>query len=87
MSSYPYDTELPDEDLLDEEEAEEAGEHEHWRIVADKGQNVTRVDKFLMDHMPDTSRWLLWAGMGVIISSGMSIICSTVSTRMPSWEF
>ena len=48
----------------DEEDLEDWGaesqaaptEHEHWRIVSDKGQAVVRVDKFLMDHMPDTSR-------------------------------
>ena len=56
MNSNPYDTDLLDEDFLEEEESASAEEHEHWRIVADKGQNVTRVDKFLMDHMPDTSR-------------------------------
>ena len=56
MNSNPYDTDLLDEDFLEEEESASAEEHEHWRIVVDKGQNVTRVDKFLMDHMPDTSR-------------------------------
>lgn len=30
--------------------------YEHYRIEADRGQAVVRVDKFLMDHMPDTSR-------------------------------
>lgn len=42
---------------LDEEFSEELPEeHEHWRIEVDKGQSSVRVDKFLMDHMPGTSR-------------------------------
>ena len=55
---------LPDEEWDGEDELDEwedspqdtPAEHEHWRIVSDKGQAVVRVDKFLMDHMPDTSR-------------------------------
>ncbi len=54
----------PDEGWENEEDLDEwepsseetPSEHEHWRIVSDKGQAVVRVDKFLMDHMPDTSR-------------------------------
>ena len=61
------DDELDDE-LLDgpfspeqDEEASLLGERteegfEHWRIEVDKGQSSVRVDKFLMDHMPGTSR-------------------------------
>lgn len=30
--------------------------YEHFRIVADKGQQLLRVDKFLLDHLKDTSR-------------------------------
>ena len=30
--------------------------YEHRRVVADSGQNPVRVDKFLMDHLRDTSR-------------------------------
>jgi len=49
---------IDEEDLDDLETSSEASpsEHEHWRIVSDKGQAIVRVDKFLMDHMPDTSR-------------------------------
>lgn len=54
------DEELLDDDLLDGEDTEEGdgtGElYEHQRVVADKGQNPIRVDKFLMDHLRDTSR-------------------------------
>ena len=60
MNSELEDIDLFDEDLLLEDEAEDEGalqeEHEHWRIVADKGQGPLRIDKFLMDHLGDTSR-------------------------------
>ena len=52
-------TELEEDILLDDElelEEELPEEHEHWRIEVDKGQSSVRVDKFLMDHMPGTSR-------------------------------
>ena len=36
---------------------EEAAElYEHYRVVADKGQQLLRIDKFLLDHLKDTSR-------------------------------
>ena len=41
-------------DDVDEEDG--GGLYEHFRVVADKGQQVLRVDKFLMAHLPDTSR-------------------------------
>ena len=46
------------DDILDDDDVLGAGqeEHEHWRIAVDKGQASVRVDKFLMDHMPGTSR-------------------------------
>lgn len=37
-------------------ETEEAALYEHRRVVADSGQNPIRVDKFLMDHLPGTTR-------------------------------
>lgn len=42
------------DDLVDEEEG--GALYEHFRIVADKGQQLLRVDKFLLDHLRDTSR-------------------------------
>ena len=45
--------------LLEESEEGVSSEgtlYEHRRVVADKGQNPMRVDKFLMDHLGDTSR-------------------------------
>jgi len=52
------DTELYadlDDDLDDELEPSSAL-YEHRRVVADKGQEPLRVDKFLLDHLRDTSR-------------------------------
>lgn len=49
-----------EEAFLTEEfsENEELGTslYEHFRVVADKGQQLLRVDKFLLDHLRDTSR-------------------------------
>lgn len=39
-----------------ESEEEEGALYEHYRVVADRGQQLLRVDKFLMAHLPDTSR-------------------------------
>ncbi|MBO4800763.1 MAG: RluA family pseudouridine synthase [Bacteroidaceae bacterium] len=56
------DTLLPnaeDELELDDEGLESAPDgtlYEHRRVVADKGQTLLRVDKFLMEHLRDTSR-------------------------------
>ena len=57
----PEDLEgLDDEALeLDDEGLETAPDgtlYEHRRVVADKGQTLLRVDKFLMEHLRDTSR-------------------------------
>lgn len=44
------------EDQLKEENNSEEELYEHHKVVADKGQEVLRVDKFLMDRIPNTSR-------------------------------
>ena len=44
-----------DTDDVDESE-EENGLYEHFRFVADQGQQLLRVDKFLVDHMQKASR-------------------------------
>src|SRR5690554_2155827 len=41
-------------DHINEDEQEEL--YEHYRFIADKGQEVLRIDKFLMDRIPNTSR-------------------------------
>ena len=60
MSRPAEDIDLVEDELLEEDGPETAAlpheEHEHWRIVADKGQSPIRIDKFLMDHLGDTSR-------------------------------
>ena len=46
-----------EEILFDEEQcADENGMYEHYRFVADKGQGLLRVDKFLVARMEGTSR-------------------------------
>ena len=35
---------------------EESSLYEHFRVVADKGQELMRVDKFLIEHLPHASR-------------------------------
>lgn len=56
MNRIPYEIDIEQEEELYAEAGSPAEEHEHWRIVADKGQNTMRVDKFLMVHLGDTSR-------------------------------
>ncbi|XOV67105.1 MAG: RluA family pseudouridine synthase [Fluviicola sp.] len=43
-----------EEHKVDDEQQEEL--YEHHRFTADEGQEVLRIDKFLMDRMPNTSR-------------------------------
>ena len=49
--------EIEDLDELEDEESSAAQEmYEHFRLEADAGQNVVRVDKFLVDRLPNASR-------------------------------
>ena len=48
------DDELDDEELESQSLPSEL--YEHQRVVADSGQNPVRVDRFLVDHLRDTSR-------------------------------
>ena len=47
---------LPEAPLLSDDEGDDEGEngglYEHFRAVADKGQELLRIDKFLMNLMP-----------------------------------
>ncbi|MCE3296998.1 MAG: pseudouridine synthase [Crocinitomicaceae bacterium] len=47
---------MRDEQEEPEEESEDAELFEHYRIKADPGQEVLRIDKFLLDRLPNTSR-------------------------------
>lgn len=51
-------TYMPVAPAADDEPEDEDGAqlYEHFRVVADRGQQLLRVDKFLIDHLPDTSR-------------------------------
>ena len=46
------------EEYLDDEEEKDSSDemYEHHRIEADSGQNLLRVDKFLMTRLPNASR-------------------------------
>lgn len=44
------------EELLDEEDVSTSELYEHHRIEADSGQNLLRVDKFLMTRLPNATR-------------------------------
>ena len=44
------------EDIEDENLNEEQELFEHYKFIADNGQELLRVDKFLMDRIPNTSR-------------------------------
>ena len=41
---------------IDEVENEDDELFEHYRFVADPGQEIVRIDKFLLDRLPNTSR-------------------------------
>ena len=59
MIDETLDIEELDAEFLDDDLSIESSEregHEHWRLSVDKGQASVRIDKFLMDHMGDTSR-------------------------------
>lgn len=49
------DPELPDE-MEDDADETVTPLYEHHRVVADKGQTLMRIDKFLMEHLFNTSR-------------------------------
>ena len=51
-----FEATLTDEEGNNGEEGEATGLYEHFRAVADKGQELLRIDKFLLNLMPDTSR-------------------------------
>ena len=48
-----------------EEDVEEVDDElfEHHRIVADAGQSLLRIDKFLMDRLPNATRSKLQNGI------------------------
>lgn len=49
---------MSEEKISEEQEEQNDREelYEHYKIIADKGQEVLRIDKFLLDRLPNTSR-------------------------------
>ena len=64
-----------EEDLLLPENNEEPQLYEHFRFVAEKGQSLLRVDKFLVDHMMGATRnrIQLAAEAGCIMANGKPV--------------
>lgn len=57
MAATPPDNDSDIDAVEIEEEADEEGAlYEHFRFIADKGQTLLRVDKFLVDHLQKASR-------------------------------
>ena len=56
MSNDEYLEEVELEDGLGEEPADDGQLYEHFRIEVDKGQEPVRIDKFLSEHQPHSSR-------------------------------
>ena len=58
MNEALDDIGLDDDELLEAEEHSGDGEtlYEHFRIEVDKGQVPVRIDKFLSEHQPHSSR-------------------------------
>ena len=63
---------LQDDELEDEETSQL---YEHYRVVADKNQKLLRVDKFLLDHLSNTSRNRVQkaADAGFIMANGRPV--------------
>jgi 23S rRNA pseudouridine1911/1915/1917 synthase len=66
---------IDEEQLLPGEQEESEELFEHYHIVVDRGQEVVRIDKFLMDRIPNTSRNKLQiaAHQGNILVNGKAI--------------
>ena len=65
-----------EESLDDLEPTPDATElYEHFRVVADKGQSLLRVDKFLFDHLEHSSRNRIQnaADAGMVMANGKPV--------------
>ena len=58
-----------------DDEASAAERYEHFRVVADRGQTLMRVDRFLIEHRPNTSRSRIQraAEAGLICANGKPV--------------
>ena len=76
MTEDKQEFEDPIEESLDEiEGGDEREMYEHFRFVADKGQQMLRVDRFLVDRMEKTSRTRIQqaADAGCILVNGKPV--------------
>lgn len=56
-ATVPVSDDTAGQAIADTDEEEDGAElYEHYRIVADRGQQLLRIDKFLLEHLRDTSR-------------------------------
>jgi len=64
---------IEEEDFNEEQDSDEL--FEHYKYVADKGQAVLRIDKFLNDRLPNTSRNKIQdaANEGNIVVNGVTV--------------
>ena len=65
-----------EESLDDLEPTPDAAElYEHFRLIADKGQSLLRVDKFLFDHLEHSSRNRIQkaADAGMVMANGRPV--------------
>ena len=86
MNEALDDIGLDDDELLEAEEHSGDGEtlYEHFRIEVDKGQVSVRIDKFLAEHQPHSSRNRIQKAADVIsltfsVSTGSVKRCSTLA--------
>ncbi len=76
IDNEPLDDEQLDDELLQPEEVENSSRmYEHYRFVADKGQTLIRVDKFLTDRIMGITRnrIQLAAEAGCILANDKSV--------------
>jgi 23S rRNA pseudouridine1911/1915/1917 synthase len=72
VEAYPDST---DQELDEVEAVDEAGLYEHFRVVVDKGQTMTRVDKYLFERIVNASRNRIQkaAEAGCIMANGKPV--------------
>lgn len=71
----PDDDNLFNEDLEEEDQEEATERYEHYRFVADAGQSLLRVDKFLGNRIENASRSKIQeaAAAGSILANGQAV--------------
>ena len=59
-----YDSIDISDEFEDEQEDDEQGMFEHFRFDVDKGQSLIRIDKYITDHLENTSRHRVQLALG-----------------------